>query len=56
MKHTITLLRGGKPIHDPLRRPFEDYRDQPDTVERVRLTVQSIPWALPPKKEDRPCP
>lgn len=50
MNHTITLLRGGKPIHDPGRRPFEDYLDQPDTAERVRLAVQSIPFALPEKK------
>jgi hypothetical protein len=26
--------------------------DQPDTAERVRRQVQSIPWALPPKKEE----
>ncbi len=25
-------------------------KPQPDTVERVRLEVQSIPFALPPKK------
>ena len=33
-------------------RPFETYKDQPDTAERTRLAVQSIPFALPPKKED----
>ena len=54
MKHEVTLLQGGKPISE--RRPFEDYQDQPDTAERVRLQVQSIPWALPPKREERPCP
>ncbi len=42
------------PAHDPWRRPFEDYRDQPDTAERARLAVYSIPFALPPKKEERP--
>lgn len=47
MKHTVTLLRGGKPAE---RRPFEDYLDQPDTAERVRLEVQTIPWALPARK------
>lgn len=50
MKHTVTLLKDGRPLTE--RRPFEDYRDQPDTAERVRLQVQAIPWALPPKKEE----
>jgi hypothetical protein len=30
-------------------RPFETYQPQPDTAERVRLEVQSIPLALPEK-------
>jgi hypothetical protein len=37
------------------RRPFEGYQPQPDTAERTRLAVQAIPFALPEKKEDRPC-
>lgn len=32
------------------RRPFEDYQDQPDTAERARLAVYTIPFALPEKK------
>ena len=28
-------------------RPFDDYRDQPDTAERKRLEIQLIPFALP---------
>jgi hypothetical protein len=32
------------------RRPFEGYVDQPDTAERTRLAVQSIPLALPEKR------
>lgn len=32
------------------RRPFTDYVDQPDTAERVRLAVFTIPFALPPPK------
>jgi hypothetical protein len=36
------------------KRPFEGYRDQPDTAERTRLAVQAIPFALP-EKRDRPC-
>jgi hypothetical protein len=48
MKHTVTPLIGGKPLSE--RRPFEDYRDQPDTAERVRLQVQRIPFALPERK------
>lgn len=32
------------------RRPFEDYIDQPDTADRTRLAVQSLPLALPEKK------
>jgi hypothetical protein len=31
------------------QRPFEGYQDQPDTAERVRLEVQSIPFGLPEK-------
>lgn len=27
-------------------------QNQPDTAERVRLAVQTIPFALPPKKEE----
>jgi hypothetical protein len=38
------------PAHD--RRPFEDYVDQPSTADRVRRDVLSIPFALPPKKEE----
>lgn len=30
-------------------------KPQPDTAERKRLELQSIPFALPPKKEERPC-
>lgn len=38
-------------------RPFENYDDQPDTAERVRLAVQSIPFGLPEKKrEEAECP
>jgi hypothetical protein len=32
------------------RRPFDDYVDQPDTAERARLAVYSIPFALPAKR------
>lgn len=32
------------------RRPFEDYLAQPDTAERTRLAVQSLPFALPAKR------
>ncbi len=39
-----------KPCFDPGRRPFEDYQDQPDTAARMRLAVQSIPFALPEKR------
>ncbi len=35
------------PAHDG--RPFEGYLDQPDTAERARLAVYSIPFALPEK-------
>lgn len=38
------------PAFDPGRRPFESCVDQPDTAERPRLAVQSIPLWLPPKK------
>jgi hypothetical protein len=31
-------------------RPFQSYVDQPDTAERKRLAVQTIPWAMPEKK------
>lgn len=41
------------PAHDPGRRPFEEYVDQPDTAERVRLEVQRIPFALPPKRKEK---
>lgn len=50
------------PKHDPGRmcptcgrggRPFEGYRDQPDTAERTRLAVQAIPFALLEKRNDR---
>ena len=34
---------------DTWQRPFECYEDQPDTAERVRLQVQSIPFGLPEK-------
>lgn len=34
------------------QRPFETYLPQPDTAERQRLVVQSIPFALPEKKTD----
>jgi hypothetical protein len=34
---------------DAGQRPFECYQDQPDTAERVRLQVQSIPFGLPEK-------
>ncbi len=34
------------------KRPFEDYRDQPDTAERQRLAVQAIPLALPEKRDE----
>ena len=49
------------PAHDPGRmcptcgrggRPFADYHDQPDTAERIRLSVQSIPFALPEKRDE----
>ena len=41
---------------DTWQRPFEGYQDQPDTAERVRLAVQSIPFGLPEKvlRTDRP--
>jgi hypothetical protein len=32
---------------DVWQRPFEGYQDQPDTGERVRLQVQSLPFGLP---------
>ncbi len=53
MKHVVTTLKDGKPVREALqqqRRPFEDYQDQPDTAERMRLAVQSIPFALPEKR------
>jgi hypothetical protein len=34
---------------DKWQRPFECYQDQPDTAERVRRQVQSIPFGLPEK-------
>jgi hypothetical protein len=34
-------------------RPFETYADQPDTAERKRREMQSIPFALPEKRDDR---
>lgn len=46
--------------HEMMRRDMERRRgclfpdmtrDQPDTGERTRLAMQSIPWALPPKKD-----
>jgi hypothetical protein len=37
------------PIHTAGQRPFEGYQDQPDTAERVRLEVQSLPFGLPEK-------
>lgn len=37
-------------------RPFQNYVAQPDTAERVRLAVQSIPFALPKKREEAECP
>ena len=53
MIHTVTPLIGGKPLAEEYRarRPFEDYRDQPDTAERMRLAVQSIPFAIPEKRD-----
>lgn len=50
MKHTVTLLKDGKPLLE--RRPFEGYIDQPDTAERTRLAVQSIPFGFPKKREE----
>lgn len=38
---------------DTRQRPFEGYQDQPDTAERVRLEVQSIPFGLPETPEPR---
>jgi hypothetical protein len=29
------------------QRPFEHYQPQPDTAERIRLQIQTIPFALP---------
>lgn len=53
--HRVTLLQSGKPITEG--RPFEGYRDQPDTAERIRLQVQAIPFALPEKKrKEAECP
>ncbi len=34
------------------QRPFETYQPQPDTAERQRLAVQSIPFALPEKRDE----
>lgn len=42
-----------KAIHDPERRPFEDYLPQTGEAERVRLAVQPIPFALPVRPENR---
>lgn len=50
MNHTVTLLKDGKPVDGLGSRPFENYADQPDTAERVRLAVQALPWALPEKR------
>jgi hypothetical protein len=45
------MIRREPHIHtaglDACQRPFERYQDQPDTAERVRLQVQSIPFGLP---------
>jgi hypothetical protein len=64
MKHTVTPLVGGKPAQDYVHRssescapciscgrPFETYVDQPDTAERKRREMQSIPFALPEKRD-----
>jgi hypothetical protein len=32
-------------------RPFETYQPQPDTAERKRLEIQTIPFALPEKRD-----
>lgn len=32
------------------KRPFEEYLPQPDTAERIRREVQSIPFAIPERK------
>ncbi len=37
---------------DTWQRPFEGYQDQPDTAERVRLELQSIPFGLPGRPLD----
>lgn len=50
MTYTATLLVGGKPLCE--RRPFSDYRDQPDTAERVRLQIQALPFGLPERREE----
>jgi hypothetical protein len=52
--HRVTLLKSGKPLTEG--RPFTSYQDQPDTAERIRLQVQSIPFALPEKRKEAECP
>lgn len=40
--------------HDPGRRPFEEYVDQPDTAQRKRLAeFMRIPFALPPRRKEK---
>ncbi len=40
-------------LRDLMRqRPFETYQPQPDTAERKRLEIQTIPFALPEKRDE----
>jgi hypothetical protein len=50
MSDRIAPMYGSQAVLLPLMT-----QPQPDTAERVRLAVQKIPFALPPKKEEPPC-
>jgi len=43
------MTRHEPQIHTAAQRPFEGYQDQPDTTERVRREVQSLPFGFPEK-------
>jgi len=55
MRHTVTLLHGGRPVRERESLPAVFLplmiESQPDTAERVRLAVQAIPFALPEKRD-----
>ena len=50
MKFLVAAGVAGPNALDAWQRPFESYRDQPGTAERVRLEVQSIPFGIPEKE------